>query len=88
MNTFEATTYCFRLAANVIDLSERVHALLINPDGEVKVEFSLQLDNGELAIIEGFRKQHNNCRGPMEGGLRYHPDVDSEEAKGLASLIT
>ncbi len=88
MNTFEATTYYFRQAASVMELSERVQALLINPDREVKVEVSLQLDNGELAIFDAFRIQHNSARGPMKGGLRYHPEVDADEAKGLASLMT
>lgn len=23
----------------------------------------------------GFRVQHDNARGPMKGGIRYHPEV-------------
>ncbi|MBS1151904.1 MAG: glutamate dehydrogenase, partial [Myxococcaceae bacterium] len=36
----------------------------------------------------GFRVQHDNSRGPMKGGLRYHPQVDAAETLGLASLMT
>ncbi|HET7876587.1 MAG TPA: Glu/Leu/Phe/Val dehydrogenase dimerization domain-containing protein, partial [Methylomirabilota bacterium] len=46
------------------------------------------LDNGELGTFIGYRVQHDNSRGPMKGGLRYHPSVDMDEARGLASLMT
>ena len=32
--------------------------------------------------------QHDNARGPYKGGLRYHPAVDQDEARSLASLMT
>jgi glutamate dehydrogenase (NAD(P)+) len=46
------------------------------------------MDNGEIQTFTGYRIQHSNARGPMKGGLRYHPEVDLEEAKSLASLMT
>jgi glutamate dehydrogenase (NAD(P)+) len=55
---------------------------------EVKVDVSITLDNGELGTFIGYRVQHDNSRGPMKGGLRYHPTVDMDEAQGLASLMT
>src|SRR5262249_52828528 len=36
----------------------------------------------------GYRVQHDNARGPFKGGLRYHPHVDQDEARSLASLMT
>lgn len=35
-----------------------------------------------------FRAQHNNARGPFKGGVRYHPNVDLDEIKTLAFLMT
>ncbi|MEZ0227159.1 MAG: Glu/Leu/Phe/Val dehydrogenase [Planctomycetota bacterium] len=35
-----------------------------------------------------FRVQHNDARGPFKGGLRYHPTMDEDHAKALASLMT
>jgi glutamate dehydrogenase (NAD(P)+) len=36
----------------------------------------------------GYRVQHNRVRGPMKGGLRYHPSVDEDHASALANLMT
>jgi len=78
----------FRQAARILDLSPRVERLLVTPYREVKVDVSVTLDNGELGTFIGYRVQHDKSRGPMKGGLRYHPTVDMDEALGLASLMT
>jgi glutamate dehydrogenase (NAD(P)+) len=88
MSGFEAVNYYFRQAARVMDLSANVEKLLITPYREVKVDVSITLDNGELATFTGYRIQHDRSRGPMKGGLRFHPSVDLDEALGLASLMT
>ncbi|MBI1870465.1 MAG: glutamate dehydrogenase [Chlamydiae bacterium] len=88
MNTFEATNYYFQKAASLIGLNERVQALLLNPSREVKVSIPMEMEDGTLAHFTGFRVQHNNSRGPFKGGLRYHPLVNLDEVKGLASLMT
>jgi len=77
-----------RRAAKVLDLGERIEQLLLNPNREVKVEVAIELDNGEVATFSGYRIQHNDARGPMKGGLRYHPTVDAEDVSALASLMT
>lgn len=88
MSTFEETNYYFRKASKIMDLGERVERMLITPYREVRVDVSIELDNGELATFIGFRVQHDNSRGPMKGGLRYHPAVDLDEVRSLASLMT
>jgi glutamate dehydrogenase (NAD(P)+) len=88
MNTFEATTYYFKKAADLLGLNERVQTLLLNPHRELKVSIPIEKEDGMLANFTGYRIQHNNARGPFKGGLRYHHLVDSEEVKGLASLMT
>ncbi|MCX6020239.1 MAG: glutamate dehydrogenase, partial [Chloroflexi bacterium] len=87
-SAFEATSYYFRQAAQIMDLSDRVQLLLLNPDKEIKVEVAIELDNGDIGVFNGFRIQHNNARGPMKGGLRYHPTVDEDDVKSLAALMT
>jgi glutamate dehydrogenase (NAD(P)+) len=88
MSGFEEVNYYFRKAARVMDLSSRVERMLVTPFREVRVDVSITLDNGELGTFIGYRVQHDNSRGPMKGGLRYHPTVDMNEAQGLASLMT
>jgi glutamate dehydrogenase (NAD(P)+) len=85
---FEDTVVYFRRAAAVMGLPERVQKLLQNPDRVVKVEVNIELDSGELGCYLGFRVQHNNMRGPFKGGLRYHPTLDEDDSKALASLMT
>lgn len=85
---FEATNYYFDQAAKRLDLSANVRTLMIVPDRELRVEVAIELDSGEIGNFIGYRVQHDNARGPFKGGLRYHPHVDQDEARSLASLMT
>ena len=88
MSTADATNYYFRKAARIMDVGERIETLLATPLREVKVQVSIELDSGEIRTFMGYRIQHDNSRGPMKGGLRYHPQVDQDEVVSLASLMT
>lgn len=39
------------------------------------MECTIPKDDGTLASYVGFRVQHDNARGPMKGGIRYHHEV-------------
>ncbi|KAL6348820.1 hypothetical protein AAG906_033476 [Vitis piasezkii] len=54
----------------------------------MQVECTILKDDGTLSSFVGFRIQHDNARGPMKGGIRYHPDVDPDEVNALAQLMT
>jgi glutamate dehydrogenase (NAD(P)+) len=58
------------------------------PRRELQVQIPVEMDNGQLRSLVGYRVQHNRSRGPMKGGLRYHPEVDLDEVRSLASLMT
>ncbi|MBX7115253.1 MAG: glutamate dehydrogenase [Myxococcaceae bacterium] len=88
MNTAEATTWYFKKAARIMDVGERIETLLLSPLREITLQVSIELDNGEIRTFPGYRVQHDNSRGPMKGGVRYHPALDIDEARGLASLMT
>jgi len=88
MSHFEATNRYIKKAAGVLELSQRIEDHLIAPEREVAVQVSTTLDNGQVATYRGFRVQHKNVRGPFKGGLRYHPTVDMDDARTLASLMT
>ena len=88
MQAFEATSHYFDQAAKLLGLSDNIRTLLITPDREVRVEVVIELDSGQIGNFIGYRVQHDNSRGPFKGGLRYHPHVDQDEARSLASLMT
>ena len=50
-------------------------------------EHSLQLEvDGET--LQAFRVQHNSQRGPYKGGVRFHPEVNIDEVRALATLMS
>src|SRR4051812_40585394 len=44
--------------------------------------------DGRIHVYAGYRVQHNGARGPYKGGIRYHPDVDLDEVRALAALMS
>jgi glutamate dehydrogenase (NAD(P)+) len=88
MQAFEATNYYFDQAAKLLDLTDNMRTLMITADRELRVELTIEMDSGQIGNFIGYRVQHDNARGPFKGGLRYHPHVDQDEARSLASLMT
>lgn len=88
MKASQATEYFFQKAADQLELSDRMRRLLLTPRREVTVQVAFETDDGEVETLVGYRVQHDNARGPMKGGLRYHPEVDIDEVRSLASLMT
>ncbi|CAL5030746.1 unnamed protein product [Urochloa decumbens] len=88
MNALAATSRNFRRAARLLGLDSKLEKSLLIPFREIKVECTIPMDDGTLASFVGFRVQHDNARGPMKGGIRYHPEVDPDEVNALAQLMT
>jgi glutamate dehydrogenase (NAD(P)+) len=88
MRAFEAEQQYFHRAADHLGISPNIRKLLITPKREVQVQVAIERDSGEVATYIGYRVQHDSSRGPMKGGLRYHPAVDLDEVRALAALMT
>ena len=88
MQAFEATNFYFDQAASLMDLTDNMRTLMITPDRELRVEVAIEMDSGKIGNFIGYRVQHDDARGPFKGGLRFHPHVDQDEARSLASLMT
>jgi glutamate dehydrogenase (NAD(P)+) len=80
--------FYFHKAADVLGLPDKVRTILLTPHRTVKVGIAIEGEDGELQSYEGYRVQHNMARGPMKGGLRYHPAMDEDHAAALANLMT
>ena len=84
----EATSHYFHKAADVLQLTDNARKILIAPYRTVKVELVVDGDDGDLLQFFGYRVQHDYSRGPMKGGLRFHPTMDEDHASALAALMT
>ncbi|REJ88854.1 MAG: Glu/Leu/Phe/Val dehydrogenase [Planctomycetota bacterium] len=71
-----------------LGINDEMRHVLISPFREIKLELPMRMDDGSLRLFHGFRVQHNHSRGPFKGGLRYHPDVDLDHFRALASAMT
>ncbi|HEY3497950.1 MAG TPA: Glu/Leu/Phe/Val dehydrogenase dimerization domain-containing protein [Polyangiaceae bacterium] len=88
MNAFQTTNHYLEQAFDLLRLPERLRTVLVTPSRELRVELVIELDDGQMGHYIGYRVQHDDSRGPFKGGLRYHPDVDLDEVRSLASLMT
>jgi len=65
-------------------LSDQQIEQLINTDAEHN--FEIELSGGNK--YQAYRVQHNNKRGPYKGGIRFHPQVNYDEVRALATLMS
>jgi len=78
----------FNRGADLIDLSDDLRSILSQPKNEIIVNFPVRLNDGTYRVFRGYRIQHSNLLGPYKGGVRFHPMVDLDEVKALASWMT
>lgn len=88
MKQNEAVQLYFDRAADKLGLDEATRKRLKMARRELTVQVAVEMDDGRQETLVGYRVQHDNARGPMKGGLRYHWEVDLDEVRALASLMT
>jgi glutamate dehydrogenase (NAD(P)+) len=88
MTAYEEVNWQYNKAAELLEIPEQHKGIMRNCYRELKVQLTLHRDDGRLEELYGFRVQHNGARGPYKGGIRYHPSVDMDEVRALASLMT
>lgn len=77
-----------KAASYITDLKRGLVDFLKNPKRINIINFPIELDDGSVQTIQGYRVIHNRVFGPGKGGIRYHPDVTIEEVTSLAKLMT
>jgi glutamate dehydrogenase (NAD(P)+) len=88
VSNFEIVDHWFTLAADRLEIAEDIRAVLSSSYREVQVQIPASLSDGKIHVFSGYRVQHNGARGPYKGGIRFHPEVDLDEVRALASLMT
>lgn len=78
----------FDEAAAKLGISPDNYAILRKPDRETNVAVPYRLDDGTLAMADGYRVQHNQGLGPFMGPLRIAPDVSVDLLRALAAWMT
>jgi len=85
---FEAVNFEFDRAARRLGLDDDLQLSLKTPYREVTAEIPMRCRDGGHRVFRGIRVQHDRARGPMKGGIRYHPEADLDHVRALASLMT
>lgn len=88
MAFFENTLKQIKNAAKICTLNPAAQMILENPQRILQFSLVVKMDNGQIRVFEAFRVQHNNVLGPYKGGIRYAAQVDMNEVKSLATLMS
>src|SRR4051794_23630700 len=88
VSNWDIVNHYFDIAAERLELRDDVASVLRSSYREVQVQIPVTLADGDIHVFSGFRVQHNGARGPYKGGIRFHPEVDLDEVRALAMLMT
>jgi glutamate dehydrogenase (NAD(P)+) len=88
VSNLEIVRHYFEIAAEKLGIPDDVRTVFWTPYREVTVQIPVRLSDGKVHVYSGYRIQHNGARGPYKGGIRFHPEVDIDEVRALASLMT
>ncbi|HKJ87967.1 MAG TPA: Glu/Leu/Phe/Val dehydrogenase, partial [Gammaproteobacteria bacterium] len=70
------------------DLPEDIINRMKTPRRSLCVSVPVEMDDGSVEYLPGYRVQYDIARGPAKGGIRYHPCVNQNETTALAALMT
>ena len=88
VSNLDIVRHYFEIAADHLKLADDLRVVFWTPYREVTVQIPVKLSDGKTHVFSGYRIQHNGARGPYKGGVRFHPEVDIDEVRALASLMT
>ncbi len=88
VSNLDIVRHYFEIGADRLKLADDLRVVFWTPYREVTVQIPVKLSDGRVHVFSGYRIQHNGARGPYKGGIRFHPEVDVDEVRALASLMT
>ncbi|MCP4676770.1 MAG: Glu/Leu/Phe/Val dehydrogenase [Deltaproteobacteria bacterium] len=87
-NPFDMARRQFDRVADLLTLDDSTRALLSTPSREYHFSIPVRMDDGIVKVFKGFRIQHNDARGPCQGGVRFHPQETADVVRALAMWMT
>jgi glutamate dehydrogenase (NAD(P)+) len=87
-SVYENVVWQFNKASDLMKLDLDIRKILSRTTNEITVNFPVKMDDGRIEMFTGYRVQHNSALGPFKGGLRFHPAVDIDEVRALATWMT
>ena len=88
LDPFDIAVKQLEKAAKVIKLDKEALEILKEPKEILQVRIPVKMDNGQTKVFTGFRVHYNNARGPVKGGIRFHPEESLSTVKALAAWMT
>ncbi|MGB3851649.1 MAG: Glu/Leu/Phe/Val dehydrogenase [Tunicatimonas sp.] len=85
---FDNVNYFVDQAAGFVDLPGGLLEQIKECNSVYQINFPIQLDNGRYEVITSYRVQHSHHRMPVKGGIRYSLEVNEDEVKALAALMS
>ena len=86
-SAFEQVNQRVAQAGHILNIDQGVINAISSCEREVVISIPLHRQSG-IDVLTGYRVQHSSARGPRKGGIRFHQDVDLDEVRALASLMT
>jgi glutamate dehydrogenase (NAD(P)+) len=88
VSNLDIVRHYFDGACDRLQLREDLRTVFWSPYREVSVQIPIKRADGKIHVYSGYRIQHNGARGPYKGGVRFHPEIDIDEVRALASLMS
>ena len=88
LDSFDIAVKQLEKAAKVMKLEQDALDILKTPQQILEVSLPVRMDNGRVKTFRGFRVHYNNARGPVKGGIRFHPEETLSTVKALSAWMT
>jgi glutamate dehydrogenase (NAD(P)+) len=87
LSFFENVLFTFDKAATFTRHPHGLLDIIKTCNSVYAFDFPIRTERG-YEVIHGWRVQHSHHKLPVKGGIRYSPQVDLDEVKALAALMT
>jgi len=88
LDPFKISQHQLAEACKIKGYGDEIYNALCVPERFVEVKLTMKMDDGSIKTFRGFRSQYNSARGPMKGGIRWHPEESASLVKALSAWMT